>query len=187
MSLQDYLQKSIATIVATTHTAAMDHVEKAITAITQAFQGNKILLVCGNGGSASDALHIAGELVGRFLKERPALKCLALSANQSVLTAWANDYSYETVFSRQVEAFGESGGALLGISTSGNSPNVIKAMEEAKKMGMTTIGLTGAGGGKMKAVSDILIDVASKETPFIQQIHICLYHYICQMVEENLA
>lgn len=187
MSLQDYLQKSAAIIEATMQGAAMAETEKAITAITKGFRSGKILLVCGNGGSASDALHIAGELVGRFLKERPALKCIALSSNPAVLTAWANDYSFETVFSRQVEAFGEEGGVFLGISTSGNSANVLKAMEQAKKMGMMVIGLTGEGGGKMKAVSDILIDVASKETPFIQQIHICLYHYICQMVEENLA
>ncbi len=186
MTLPDYLRKSMAVIEATMQTNAMIQTEKAIDAITAAFRAHKILLVCGNGGSASDSLHIAGELVGRFLKERPALKCLALSSNPAVLTAWANDYSYETVFSRQVEAFGESGGVLLGISTSGNSANVLQAMAEAKKKGMITIGLTGEGGGKMKQGCDILIDVASKETPMIQQVHICLYHYLCQKVEENL-
>ena len=187
MSIQDYLQKSAKLIEAAAQTPAMAQVDAAIDAITAALHGNKVLLVCGNGGSASDAMHIAGEMVGRFLKERKAQKCIALSSNPAILTAWANDYSYETVFSRQVEAFGEAGGVLWGISTSGNSPNVLAAMREAKKIGMITLGLTGQGGGKMAELSDILIDVPSKETPFIQQIHICLYHYICQKVEENLA
>lgn len=187
MTIQEYLKKSVAVIEASAQASSLAMVDKAIDVLTAVFRANKIFLVCGNGGSASDAMHIAGELVGRFLKERAALKCVALSANPAILTAWANDYNYETVFSRQVEALGEAGGAFLGISTSGNSANVIKAMEQAKKLGMVTIGLTGQGGGKMKECSDILIDVASKETPFIQQVHICLYHYICQKVEENLA
>ncbi len=185
MMIQDYLRQSVAVIDATAQMAAMFQVEKAVEAISAAFRDRKPLLVCGNGGSASDAMHIAGEMVGRFLKERAAQKCIALS-NPAVLTAWANDYSYETVFSRQVEAYGEVGGVLWGISTSGNSANVIAALLEAKKMGMITIGLTGQGGGKMAGACDILIDVASKETPLIQQAHLCLYHYICQKVEEAL-
>lgn len=187
MTIQEYLLKSAAVIQAAAQTAAVTQAERAIDAISHAFDEKKILLVCGNGGSASDAMHIAGELVGRFLKERPAQKCIALSSNPAVLTAWANDYSFETVFSRQVEAFGEEGGVFWGISTSGNSANVIAAIHQAKKMGMTTLGLTGQGGGKMADLCDILIDVPSKETPLIQQVHICLYHYICQMVEERLA
>lgn len=187
MTIQDYMKKSTAVIEATAQTAAMAKAEEAIAAITTALKDGKVFLVCGNGGSASDAMHIAGEMVGRFLKERKAQKCIALSSNPAVLTAWANDYDYATVFSRQVEAYGEAGGVILGLSTSGNSGNVIKAFEQAKKMGMTTIGLTGQGGGKMAPLSDILIDAASKETPFIQQVHICLYHYICQMVEEAIA
>ena len=103
------------------------------------------------------------------------------------MTAWSNDYGFETIFSRQVEAYGEKGGVLWGISTSGNSPNVLAAIAEAKKQGMTTIGLVGQGGGKMAGVCDILIEVPSKETPFIQQGHVCLYHYICQRVDENLV
>jgi D-sedoheptulose 7-phosphate isomerase len=187
MTIQDHLRKSAALIEATAQTATAAQTDKAIEAITAAFRAKKILLVCGNGGSASDSMHIAGELVGRYLKERPGQKCLSLSADPAVVTAWSNDYSYETVFSRQVEAFGESGGILWGISTSGNSANVLAALAEARKMGMTTIGLTGQGGGKMAGLCDILMDVPAKETPFIQQIHICLYHYICQKVEENLA
>jgi D-sedoheptulose 7-phosphate isomerase len=183
---QDYLRKSAAIIQTTIETLDAARVDKAVETITGALRNKHALLVCGNGGSASDAMHIAGEMVGRFLKERAAQKCIALSSNPAVLTAWANDYSYDTVFSRQVEAFGEKGGVLWGISTSGNSKNVVLAMEQAKKMGMTTIGMTGQGGGKMAAASDILLDVPSKETPLIQQVHICLYHYICQTVEEAL-
>ena len=167
---------------------SIDKAEDAIEAISRALAKGLPLLVCGNGGSASDAMHIAGELVGRYLKERKALNCICLSSNPSVLTAWANDYSYDTVFSRQVEAYGRAGGVILGLSTSGNSGNVVKAFETARQMGMlTTVGLTGQGGGKMAALTDILIDVPSKRTPDIQQVHICLYHYICEGIEERLA
>jgi D-sedoheptulose 7-phosphate isomerase len=162
-------------------------VEKAVDTVATALSSKKAFLVCGNGGSASDAMHITGELVGRFLKERKALKAICLSSNPAVLTAWANDYSYDTVFSRQVEAFGEPGGVILGLSTSGNSKNVILAFEEAKKLGMTTIGMTGQGGGKLAALSDILLDVPSRATPEIQQVHICLYHYLCEEVEARCA
>jgi D-sedoheptulose 7-phosphate isomerase len=161
--------------------------DRAIEFISNALSEGLPLLVCGNGGSASDAMHITGELVGRYLKERKALNCICLSSNPAVLTAWANDYSYETVFSRQVEAYGRAGGVILGLSTSGNSANVIKAFEMARSMGMITIGMTGEGGGKMAAVSDILMDVPSKRTPDIQQVHICLYHYLCEMVEARLS
>ena len=187
MTIQDYLRKSAAILEATVDTVAMARVDQAVAVIAVALGARKSLLVCGNGGSASDAMHIAGEMVGRFLKERAAQKCIALSSNPAVLTAWANDYNYETVFSRQVEAYGEAGGVLWGLSTSGNSANVIAALVQAKKMGMTTIGLTGQGGGKMAGSCDILIDVPSKVTPLIQQVHICLYHYICEKVEEHLS
>jgi D-sedoheptulose 7-phosphate isomerase len=104
-----------------------------------------------------------------------------------VLTAWSNDYSFETVFSRQVEAYGAAGGVILGISTSGNSTNVVEAFRVAKQMGMTTIGLTGEGGGKIAELADVLVDVPSRSTPLIQQVHICLYHHICEQVEARLA
>ena len=161
--------------------------DRAIEVISNALSEGLPLLVCGNGGSASDAMHITGELVGRYLKERKALNCICLSSNPAVLTAWANDYSYETVFSRQVEAYGRAGGVILGLSTSGNSANVIRAFETAKSVGMSTIAMTGEGGGKMAVISDILIDVPSKRTPDIQQVHICLYHYLCEMVESRLS
>lgn len=165
----------------------IDQTDHAIERIGYALSEGLPLLVCGNGGSASDAMHITGELVGRYLKERKALNCVCLSSNPAVLTAWANDYSYETVFSRQVEAYGRAGGVILGLSTSGNSANVLKAFETARSMGMSTIAMTGEGGGKLAAVSDILIDVPSKRTPDIQQAHICLYHYLCEMVEARLS
>jgi D-sedoheptulose 7-phosphate isomerase len=132
-------------------------------------------------------MHITGELVGRFLRERRALNCVCLSANPSLITAYSNDYSFDKVFSRQVEAYGVEGGVLLGISTSGNSPNVVEAFRIAREMSLATIALTGEGGGKLAALSTILIDVPSRSTPLIQQVHICLYHYICQKVEERLS
>ena len=155
--------------------------------MASALGAGKPLLICGNGGSASDAMHITGELVGRFLLERKALKAICLSANPVVLTAWANDYSYDTVFSRQVEAYGEPGAAILGISTSGNSKNVIEAFKQARSMGMTTVALTGEGGGKLAPLCDYLFAVPSTSTPLIQQVHICLYHYLCEAIERTLA
>lgn len=186
-SLLGYLDSAIEVLKRTTETLDPARMEAAVAACTTALGAGKAMLVCGNGGSASDAMHITGELVGRFLKERRGLKAICLSSNAAVLTAWSNDYSYDTVFSRQTEAYGEAGGVILGLSTSGNSRNVIAAFEVAKSLGMTTIGVTGEGGGKMAAVSDILIDVPSRSTPLIQQVHICLYHYLCEQIEARLA
>jgi len=187
MDIIEYLELSERTIALARSHPGIKNAERAIALIAETLDGNKPFLVCGNGGSASDAMHIAGELVGRFLKERRALNCICLSSNPSVLTAWSNDYSYDTVFSRQVEAYGTAGGAILGISTSGNSKNVIEAFRAARDTGMKTIGLTGEGGGKMAELCDVLIDVPSTSTPLIQQVHICLYHYICEKVEARLA
>ena len=183
MSINKYLIQSADLLKASAKYAGVLAVEQAINAIVDAFQKEKPLLVCGNGGSASDAMHITGELVGRFLKERKALNCICLSSNPSVLTAWSNDYAFDTVFSRQVEAYGRAGAVILGLSTSGNSKNIIEAFRTARGLGMTTIGLTGEGGGAMAQDCDILIDVPTRSTPMIQQIHICLYHYICEKVE----
>ncbi|MCG5238927.1 D-sedoheptulose-7-phosphate isomerase [Azospirillum doebereinerae] len=186
-SFSDYVGSSIDVLRNTAETLGMGRLDAAIAAVATALGENRALLVCGNGGSASDAQHITGELVGRFLKERRGLKAICLSSNAAVLTAWANDYSYDTVFSRQVEAYGETGGVLLGISTSGNSKNVVAAFEQARAMGMITIALTGEGGGRLAALSDILLDVPSRSTPLIQQAHICLYHHLCERVETQLA
>lgn len=187
MSITEYLDRSARLLEASRAHAGALNAEEAVAVIAGALAAGKPLLVCGNGGSASDAMHITGELVGRFLKERRALSCICLSSNPSVLTAWSNDYSYDTVFSRQVEAYGTAGGVILGISTSGNSRNVIEAFHAARRIGMITIGLSGEGGGRMAECSDLLIDVPSQETPMIQQVHICLYHYICKKVEEKLT
>jgi D-sedoheptulose 7-phosphate isomerase len=187
MKLADYLKQSARTIESAASHQGVERADDAVAAIVAALRADVPMLVCGNGGSAADAMHITGELVGRFLKERRALNCICLSSNPAVLTAWSNDYSFETVFSRQVEAYGGKGGVILGISTSGNSVNVIEAFKVARGMGMTTIALTGEGGGKMAAVADILIDVPSRSTPMIQQVHICLYHYVCEQVELALA
>jgi D-sedoheptulose 7-phosphate isomerase len=149
----------------------------------EALSNNRPVLVCGNGGSAADAQHIAGELVGRFLKERRALNVRALTADTSILTAWANDYSYETVFARQVEAYGSPGGVLLALTTSGNSKNVLVAAEQARKQSMQVIALTGEGGGKLTAHCDVLLDVPSRSTPRIQEMHLMLYHYLCESIE----
>ncbi|MGC8568206.1 MAG: D-sedoheptulose 7-phosphate isomerase [Candidatus Micrarchaeia archaeon] len=142
------------------------------------------LLIMGNGGSAADAQHIAAEFVGRFLKERRALPAMALHTNTSSITAIANDYSYEKVFSRQIEAFAKAGDVVLGISTSGNSKNVIEAMETAKSLGCTTIAMTGRSGGRLKEIADIAIKVDSNYTPIIQEMHITIGHIISKIVED---
>ncbi len=162
-------------------------VDRAIALITTALRGGHALLVCGNGGSAADAMHIAGELVGRFLRERRAINCICLASNPAVLTAWANDYSYDTVFTRQVEAFGCTGSVLLGISTSGNSANVVRAFEVARDMGIGTIAMTGAGGGRLAGLADVLLAMPSQKTPIIQQLHVCIYHHMCERIEESVA
>ncbi len=186
-SLSDYLETSAAVLRKTRETLDPALMEDAVARITAALGANRPLLVCGNGGSASDAQHITGELVGRFLKERRGLKAICLSSNAAVLTAWANDYSYESVFARQVEAYAEEGGVLLGLSTSGNSPNVVAAFEAARARGMATVAMTGEGGGRLAGLSDVLLAVPSRHTPLIQQAHICLYHYLCEEIEARLA
>lgn len=161
-------------------------VKQAIDAITTAFKNGNKVLFCGNGGSAADAQHLAAEFSGRFYKDRPALPAEALHCNTSYLTAVANDYSYDVIYSRLVEGIGNNGDVLIGLSTSGNSANIVKAFESAHAKGMTTIGFTGTTGGTMKAYSNILLNVPSADTPRIQESHILLGHIICQLVEENL-
>lgn len=147
-------------------------------------KGHKILF-CGNGGSAADAQHLAAELVGRFVKERESLPAIALTTDTSILTAIANDYSYDDVFSRQVAGLGQAGDVLIGISTSGNSKNVVKAIELAKQKGLKTVALTGEGGGKLGALCDAIIAVPSKTTARIQEMHILVGHIVCELVEED--
>ena len=158
-------------------------VDAAISLLTDVFQRRGKLLVFGNGGSAADAQHICGELVGRFLLNRAPLSAIALTSDSSVLTAWSNDFEFETIFSRQVEAHGRTGDVAWGISTSGNSANVVSALQAAKSLGMKTIGMTGDGGGALAAHCDVLLAVPLKSTPDIQEIHQISYHYICEQVE----
>ena len=162
------------------------NIESAAKAIIESFRAAKKLLVFGNGGSASDSQHIAAELVGRFKMERKALPAIALTANTSILTAIANDYGYDAVFSRQIEALGVQGDVALGISTSGNSKNVIEAMKKARSIGMKVIALSGGNGGSMKKEADISIVVATKDTPRVQESHILIAHIICALVEDRM-
>ncbi|HWE21251.1 MAG TPA: SIS domain-containing protein [Hyphomicrobiaceae bacterium] len=186
-TLTEYLTQSRQALDVAMTWPGMSAVDDAVALIGATLAESKPLMVCGNGGSASDAMHIAGELVGRFLRERKAINCICLASNPAVLTAWSNDYSYDTVFARQVEAYGKSGGVLLGISTSGDSVNVVQAFEKARALGVRTVALTGEGGGALAPLSDILIDVPSRRTPIIQQLHVCVYHYICERLEARLG
>lgn len=164
----------------------LQQLQNAVEVITVAFKkGNKVLF-CGNGGSAADAQHLAAEFSGRFYKNRKALPSEALHCNTSYLTAVANDYSYDVIYARIIEGTGIKGDVLVGLSTSGNSPNILKAFEAAHQNGMITIGFTGSTGGKMKDSSDILLNVPSTDTPRIQESHIMLGHIICELVEENV-
>lgn len=148
--------------------------------------GNKILL-CGNGGSAADAQHIAAELTGRYKTERRGLPGIALTTDTSALTAIGNDYGYDRVFDRQVEALAQKGDLLIGISTSGNSKNVINALKVAKEMGCKTLGLTGRDGGAMNSLCDINLIIPSNDTPRIQEMHILFAHTICQIIDNELS
>jgi len=155
--------------------------------IVDAIENGGKLLICGNGGSAADAQHMAAEFVNRFLKERKPLPAIALTTDTSNLTSIANDYSFDEVFSKQVEAIGKGGDVLVGISTSGNSKNVLKAMETARKMDIETVGLLGRDGGKIKDVCDVTLIVPSFSTPRIQEVHGFVIHTICGIVEDEFA
>lgn len=161
-------------------------VDDVITLITVTFNNGGKVLFCGNGGSAADAQHLAAEFSGRFYKDRKALPSEALHCNTSYLTAVGNDYGYEFVYSRLVEGLGHKGDVLIGLSTSGNSLNILNAIQKANEIGMKTIGMTGMGGGKMRGLTHYNIEVPSHDTPRIQECHIMLGHIICQYVEEGL-
>ncbi len=160
--------------------------EAAAVAVSAALKAGNKLLLCGNGGSAADAQHWAGELVSRFLYDRPGLPAIALTTDTSIMTAIGNDYGYERLFSRQVEALGTKGDVLFALSTSGRSPNILAALKAAREKGMITVGFTGEGGGDMPPLCDILLRVPSAATPRIQEGHEALGHAICALVEATL-
>lgn len=161
-------------------------VEHTIGLIARQFQSGHKLLICGNGGSAADAQHIAAEFVGRFQLHRKGLPAIALGTNPATLTAWANDYEFDTVFARQVEAFGRPGDILWGISTSGKSTNVVRALETARESGLITIGMAGNNGGLINDLVDYPLFVKQHHTPYVQEIHLMTYHRICEQVEAQL-
>lgn len=164
----------------------LDTLHAAIQSIIKAYRSGSKVLFCGNGGSAADAQHLAAELSGRFYLNRKALPAEALHTNTSHLTAVGNDFSFDEIFSRLVEANGRPGDVLVAISTSGNSRNIIRAIETARRQEMSVIGMTGASGGQMKTLCTYLLNVPSSDTPRIQEMHILLGHIMCQMVESEL-
>jgi len=166
---------------------APDVIERAAASMIESLRAGGKILVFGNGGSAADSQHMAAELVGRYKMERGALAAIALTTNTSTLTAVGNDYGYEAVFSRQVEALGRAGDVAVGISTSGNSANVIEAVKKAKSMGLKTVCIVGGDGGRLKAAADIAIIVRSKDTPRVQESHITVIHILCELIEENIC
>lgn len=163
----------------------LEQIESVSKLIVQAYGKGKKVLIAGNGGSAGDAQHIAAEFVSRFLYDRPGLPAIALTTDSSMLTAIGNDYGFERLFSRQVQAQGMEGDIFIGISTSGNSKNIIAAVVEAKKKGITTVALCGSG-GELPSIVDIALQVPSDSTPYIQESHICIGHVICAYVEDQI-
>ena len=167
--------------------AALAHNKKAILAavkmFTAALKKNRKIIFFGNGGSAADSQHIAAEFIGRFQKERKALAAIALTTDTSVITALGNDYGFDTIFSRQIEGIGKKGDVAVGISTSGNSINVIEGVKKARLMGLKTVSLTGCHGGKLAKLTDISLIVPAEKTARIQETHICMSHAICELVE----
>lgn len=168
-------------------TSLAPDVEQAGNLLARCLMTGGKLMFCGNGGSAADSQHLAAELTGRFIKDRRPLAALALSTDTSALTCISNDYSYDEVFSRQVSGLGRAGDCLIGISTSGQSSNVIRAVEAAKQLGMHTIGLLGRDGGQLRALTDVSIIIPSQVTARIQEMHILIGHTLCGLIEENMG
>jgi len=158
-------------------------IERMAGAVLEALRKGRRVYLCGNGGSAADAQHIAGEFVGRFMKERDPLPCVALTTDTSVLTCLGNDYGFDKVFERQVEAMVQEGDVLIALSTSGNSPNVLRAVEAARRRGATVLGFAGRGGGKLKDLADLCLVAPAQESPRIQELHITCGHVLCALVE----
>lgn len=161
-------------------------IEEICEKLTNCFKQNKTVFVAGNGGSAADAQHMAGELVGRFKLERKGLPCIALTTDTSVITACGNDYDFDSIFERQIEALGRKGDVFIGISTSGNSKNIIRAVEKALEIGLDVVLLLGKNGGKLMKMSNYSIVISSEETPRIQECHILIIHLLCEYIENKL-
>lgn len=185
--IQNYINESIdAKKNIFNNESLLSKIEDAAYKIIETYNQNKKVLLAGNGGSAADAQHLAAELVSKFFIERPALNAIALNTNTSVLTSVGNDFSHEYIFARQIEAFATEGDVFIAISTSGNSKNIIKAIQEAKKKGVFVIGLTGEKESEMSKICDIIIKVPSQKTPIVQESHIMIGHIICAIIEEKL-
>lgn len=185
--LKKSIEKSIleSTEIIKNSSAHISEIEKSINQIIKCLKNGKKVVIFGNGGSAADAQHIVAEFIGRFHLERKSLPAISLTSNSSILTALANDYSYDTIFSRQCEGLVEKGDVVIGISTSGNSKNVEKGVAASKKMGALTIGLLGSKGGSIGKICDISIVINSSSTPRIQEAHRTIYHIICEEVEKE--
>lgn len=167
--------------------ALAPEIERAASALSGVIASGGKILVCGNGGSAADSQHIAAELVGRFKKERRAIAAIALTTDTSIITCLSNDYGFERVFERQVEALGRRGDALIAISTSGGSANVLKAAKKARELGLFTLGLLGRGGGSIKPACDLALVIEETDTPRIQEMHLLCAHIICELIEDSVV
>jgi len=190
MNNTDMLKKEIEASIAAKQSLLADEdmlrlIERVADICIESYRNGGKLLICGNGGSASDAQHMTGELVGRYQMERPGIPAIALDANTTILTALGNDYSYEEAYAKEVTAYGNAQDVLLTISTSGNSKNCVLAVQRAKEMGITTVALTGKSGGRLKDVCDYTINVDSDTTPRIQEAHILIIHMICAIIERE--
>lgn len=185
------IEKNLATSIGLKQTLLadrplLDRVNTLAERIVACYKNNGKVLFCGNGGSAADAQHLAAEFSGRYYYDRPPVFAEALHVNTSYLTAVANDYSYEEVYARLVKAMGNKGDILVGLSTSGNSKNVVNALKQARELGMLTVGFTGLGGGQMKDLCDFVFEIPSTDTPRIQECHMLIGHSVCEMVEQGL-
>jgi D-sedoheptulose 7-phosphate isomerase len=180
------LRETADTLRAVSESAYCEAVEQALDLLEHAFREGRTLLTFGNGGSAADAQHLCAELVGRFLLDRRPLPAVALTTNQALLTAWSNDYRFDDIFARQVEGLGRAGDVAWGISTSGNSANVVNGLRRARELELRTVGLTGSEGGRMAEYCDVLMAVPLRETPRIQEVHLVTFHAICGALEQRL-
>jgi len=177
-------QKSLEAL--STDAVTLGAIELGVKKIVAAFQSGHRLLIMGNGGSAADAQHMAGEFVGRFKRERRALPAIALTTDTSILTGIGNDYSFEQVFARQIQALGQAGDVVIGLSTSGHSPNVLEGLRVARQQGLFTVGLTGLPGGRLPEVADLVICAPGLSTPHVQEVLLVIEHIICDLVEQAL-